>query len=201
MPADGKTNRGRSAGPENRRALIAAAREVFAEGGFAAPLSAVARRAGVGQGSLYRHFPDRIALALAVFDDNITDLEALRDRPDARMSDLFDEISEQAIASTALIDMISTERHDPRAEELGARVSAVVDAVLVRDQDARRIRASVTGRRRDARGVDARVPALAHRPRRASGDRRAGAPHLPRGVRDRSRRERLGRASSDGYRP
>ncbi|GAA1447439.1 TetR/AcrR family transcriptional regulator [Leifsonia poae] len=138
-------NRGRSAGPENRRALIAAAREVFAEGGFAAPLSAVARRAGVGQGSLYRHFPDRIALALAVFDDNITDLEALRDRPDARMSDLFDEISEQAIASTALIDMISTERHDPRAEELGARVSAVVDAVLVRDQDAGRIRASVTG--------------------------------------------------------
>ena len=63
VPEPTKANRGPSAGPENRRALIAAARAVFAESGYSAPLSAVARRAGVGQGSLYRHFPDRVALA------------------------------------------------------------------------------------------------------------------------------------------
>ena len=43
--------------------------------GLAAPFSAVAKRAGVGQGSLYRHFPDRTALAVAVFEDNVRDLE------------------------------------------------------------------------------------------------------------------------------
>jgi AcrR family transcriptional regulator len=139
-----KANRGPTAGPANRRALIAAAREVFAESGFGAPLSAVARRAGVGQGSLYRHFPDRIALAVAVFDDNITDLEALRTRSDATLSDLFDGVTEQALGSTALIEVVSSNLGDPRTEHLATRVSSVVDAVLVRDKAAGRIGAHVT---------------------------------------------------------
>jgi AcrR family transcriptional regulator len=70
-----KANRGPAAGPENRRALIAAAREVYATEGLNAPFSAVAKRAGVGQGSLYRHFPDRKALAVAVFEENLVDIE------------------------------------------------------------------------------------------------------------------------------
>lgn len=46
----------------NRERLLAAAAEVFAERGLDAPLDEVARRAGVGQGTLYRHFPNRSAL-------------------------------------------------------------------------------------------------------------------------------------------
>ncbi|MFB9629003.1 TetR/AcrR family transcriptional regulator [Nonomuraea helvata] len=57
----GSTNRGPGAAVRNRAALIAAAREVFAAAGYDAPLSMVARVAGVGQGSLYRHFPDRVS--------------------------------------------------------------------------------------------------------------------------------------------
>ena len=66
MPVTGdrRANRGRAAAKANRRALVAAALEVFAEGGIDAPLSAVAKRARVGQGSLYRHFPDRVAWPL-----------------------------------------------------------------------------------------------------------------------------------------
>lgn len=142
--AQPKANRGPTAGPANRAALIAAAREVFADAGFTAPLSAVARRAGVGQGSLYRHFPDRIALAVAVFDDNIGELEALADDADTTLSDFFDSISEQAIASGALIDMITSERHDPRAEHLATRVAAVVATMLARDQASTRIRPEVS---------------------------------------------------------
>ena len=37
----------------------------------------VAKKAGVGQGSLYRHFPDRVSLALAVFEDNVAELEVM----------------------------------------------------------------------------------------------------------------------------
>ena len=77
-----RTNRGPAAAAGNRRALIAAAREVYAVGGLGAPFSAVAKRAGVGQGSLYRHFPDRTALAVAVFEDNVRDFS----RGDATIS-------------------------------------------------------------------------------------------------------------------
>ena len=144
MPPKSKANRGPSAGPDNRRSLVAAAREVFSEAGFLAPLSSVARRAGVGQGSLYRHFSDRIALAVAVFDDNILDLEALAAQPDTTLDDLFDRVAEQAIGSTALIDMIMSNRHDPRAEHLGNRVIAVADAMLARDQAQGRVGVHVT---------------------------------------------------------
>jgi AcrR family transcriptional regulator len=139
VPENSKANRGPSAGPANRAAIIAAARDIFAEDGFTAPLSAIARRAGVGQGSLYRHFPDRIALAVAVFDDNITALEELADAPDSTLSELFDSVAEQAISSTALIDVFTTERHDPRAEQLGLRVLGIIDSMLERDRAAGRI--------------------------------------------------------------
>lgn len=139
MPENPKANRGPTAGPANRAALIEAAREIFAEEGFSAPLSAVARRAGVGQGSLYRHFPDRIALAVAVFDENIAELEALAGSPDATLSELFDSVAEQAMSSTALIDVFSSKSQDPRAEAIGLRIEAIVDTMLARDKAAARI--------------------------------------------------------------
>ena len=46
--------------------ILAAAREVFLEQGFEAPLDEIARRAGVGIATLYRRFPDRQALARGV---------------------------------------------------------------------------------------------------------------------------------------
>jgi AcrR family transcriptional regulator len=51
----------------NRDRLLAAAAEVFAEEGADASLDAIARRAGVGSGTLYRHFPTREALIRAVY--------------------------------------------------------------------------------------------------------------------------------------
>jgi AcrR family transcriptional regulator len=130
---EAKANRGPSAGPDNRRALIAAAREVFSESGYAAPLSSVARRAGVGQGSLYRHFPDRLSLAVAVFDDNIAGLEAIASDGNATLDDLFAAIAAQAMGSTALIDMFATHQHDPRTEHLQVRIIDLVQTVLGRD--------------------------------------------------------------------
>jgi AcrR family transcriptional regulator len=144
VPASPKRNRGPSAGPANRRALIAAAREVFAERGYSAPLSVIARRAGVGQGSLYRHFPDRIALAVAVFDENIAELEAVAAKPDTTLEDFFDVVTDQAIGSTALIDLFMSDPKDPRTEHLATRVTAVAGAVLSREQAGGRISRDVT---------------------------------------------------------
>ncbi|GAA1761137.1 TetR/AcrR family transcriptional regulator [Agromyces humatus] len=134
-----KVNRGPSAGPENRRALIAAAREVFAADGLNAPFNAVAKKAGVGQGSLYRHFPDRVALAVAVFDENLDQLEAAVAAPDATLGDLIDHIIEQALVSTAFIDLIWNNQHDERVAHIGARLGALAERLLVREHAAGRI--------------------------------------------------------------
>jgi AcrR family transcriptional regulator len=123
-------NRGPSAAAENRAAIIAAAREVFAEGGYDAPLNSVARAAGVGQGSLYRHFPHRTDLALAVFDENVLEIEALGARPESTLGDVLNMVTDQAIASQAFIHII-TESQDPRIQsQLGGRVRKVLEAKL-----------------------------------------------------------------------
>jgi AcrR family transcriptional regulator len=54
----------------NRQVLGEAAREVFVEQGADARLEEIARRAGVGIATLYRHFPDRDALIRQVIMDN-----------------------------------------------------------------------------------------------------------------------------------
>ncbi|MDO3704719.1 helix-turn-helix domain-containing protein [Micromonospora sp. C28SCA-DRY-2] len=55
----------------NYDALVAAARESFAEAGAGASLEEVARRAKVGIGTLYRHFPTRRELFEAVYVDEV----------------------------------------------------------------------------------------------------------------------------------
>lgn len=136
-------NRGPAAGPENRRALIAAAREIFAEQGLNAPLNAIAKRAGVGQGSLYRHFPDRTAIALAVFDENVDDLDAYTAPAERGIDDLLDRVVAQAVVSTALIDLMNAHRHDPGVAGLGERFREVVVRLLAREQASGRIGAHV----------------------------------------------------------
>src|SRR3954452_21187219 len=55
----------------NVERLIAVAREAFAENGADASLDDIARRAGVGPGTLYRHFPNRMPLMESVYRDNV----------------------------------------------------------------------------------------------------------------------------------
>lgn len=121
-----KTNRGPVAGPANRAALIAAARTVFEERGIDAPLSAVAKLAGVGQGSLYRHFPDRISLAVAVFEENLVEIEALASRPESTLRDVVDLVTHQAQAASAFIETIVVARADARVADFDARLRAVL---------------------------------------------------------------------------
>jgi AcrR family transcriptional regulator len=75
VPADQQAARPsrqlRADAARNREAVISAAREVFAADGLGAPLEEIARRAGVGIGTLYRRFPAREQLIAAALIDKI----------------------------------------------------------------------------------------------------------------------------------
>lgn len=64
----------RSDAARNHQALIQAARVVFSQRGLDAPLDDIARQAGIGNATLYRHFPTRCALIAAVFADALGDV-------------------------------------------------------------------------------------------------------------------------------
>jgi AcrR family transcriptional regulator len=63
----------------NRDKLLAAAVELFAERGTEGSLEEVAKRAGVGIGTLYRHFPTRDALVEAAYRNEVAQLRAAAD--------------------------------------------------------------------------------------------------------------------------
>lgn len=74
------TRRPRADSIRNRELLLQAAAAVFSAGGPDASLEAVAKKAGVGIGTLYRHFPTREALFEAVYRHEVDHLGELAER-------------------------------------------------------------------------------------------------------------------------
>ncbi|AHH19022.1 putative transcriptional regulator, TetR family [Nocardia nova SH22a] len=144
MAEQRRVNRGPGAAAANRTALIAAAREVFAESGFDAPLSLIARRAGVGQGSLYRHFADREALALAVFEDNVVGLETYAAQPDTGIDQMLELIVDQVVTSIAFVELIDPPLTGGPLAGMSVRVGAMLAGLLERARDRGEIRADLT---------------------------------------------------------
>ncbi|AZL07986.1 TetR/AcrR family transcriptional regulator [Brevibacterium aurantiacum] len=62
---------------DNRARILTVARELFAERGIDVPMTAIARRAGVGAATLFRRFPDRRSLITEVFATQLTHCEAV----------------------------------------------------------------------------------------------------------------------------
>ncbi len=123
-----KKNGGRGAGPANRAALLASARFLFESRGLDVPLNAIAQHAGVGQGSLYRHFPDRRSLAMAVFEDNVRDFEELFTDESASADDLLALLTEHLINSAAFVHLMLTGPRTAEASHLADRVAELVMA-------------------------------------------------------------------------
>jgi AcrR family transcriptional regulator len=92
----------------NRDRLIAAARDLFAEAGTDVSLDAVARRAGVGAGTLYRHFPTRDALVEAAYRSEVAELSAAADDllatrpPDVALAEWMDRYVAYAAAKRGM---------------------------------------------------------------------------------------------------
>jgi AcrR family transcriptional regulator len=112
----------RSDARRNHRRLLDAAREVMREQGLDASLDVIARRAGVGNATLYRHFPTREALYEALFVEYGSDLERIRDRV-MRITDAWEALvallEEMCVACTsdqAFADLVT--RGMPRSPAL-----------------------------------------------------------------------------------
>jgi AcrR family transcriptional regulator len=99
-------NRGPKAAAGNRAALVSAAREIYAADGLDVPLSRIARRAGVGQGVLYRHFPDRDAIATAVLEENVRQVEQAAAAEGATLAGVLGVVTWHLTQSAAFIGFL-----------------------------------------------------------------------------------------------
>ena len=108
----------------NYEKLLAAGREAFTEEGEAASLEEIARRAGLGIGTLYRHFPTRGALLEAVYVEEVEDLCRTA-------ADLFDLPPWEALVAWLhrFVDYIATK--EALAEELFAHVDRDSDVFKI----------------------------------------------------------------------
>ena len=79
-PPPPPVRRPRSDAKRNRERILEVAKEVFTRDGAAASLDDIARRSGVGNATLYRHFPTRDALIEAVYRSEVEKLAAAEQR-------------------------------------------------------------------------------------------------------------------------
>jgi AcrR family transcriptional regulator len=112
----------------NRRQLVEAARVVFAERGLDASLDEIARRAGVGNATLYRRFPTRCQLIAAVFVDTLREVVDATERsladpdPWAGFVEQLTSLCRLQASNRALADLLTATVSDaPELEELRAR--------------------------------------------------------------------------------
>ena len=136
----------------NHERVVEAAKTVFSAGGPDASLEAVARRAGVGIGTLYRHFPTREALFEAVYRHEVEQLVELAEQLKAHPAPI--EALRQWLRSN--VELVATKKGMLAAVELAAhgtsalyaysfeRLTKALGALLDRAITAREIRADVT---------------------------------------------------------
>jgi AcrR family transcriptional regulator len=135
----------------NYEALVAAAREAFAEDGTKASLEDIARRAHLGIGTLYRHFPTRQHLLEAVYVDEVeamcrsaADLAALP--PWDALAEWLRRFVRFAATKRALAEeLIAYIDHDAEVfRSCGAAISTAGEPLLARAQEAGVVRADAT---------------------------------------------------------
>jgi len=136
----------------NHDRILAAADAVLAVEGLSAPIDEVALRAGVGVGTVYRHFPTRETLYEAVVVARIERLiaDALARATAVDAGDAFfgflSSMVEQGAQNVALVDALSRAGYDVKAANahVKARLVGALAELLARAQGAGAVRTDVT---------------------------------------------------------
>ncbi|GAA0253472.1 helix-turn-helix domain-containing protein [Cryptosporangium japonicum] len=130
----------------NRELLLAAAADEFDEHGLDASVADIARRAGVGKGTVFRHFPTKGELISAIVRSRVEELNAVAER-----------LLTAADPGAALVEFVETAARRQQERDLsflrGAttpidaqqRMAALVDRLVDRAREHGAVRADVTG--------------------------------------------------------
>jgi AcrR family transcriptional regulator len=141
----------RSDARRNRERLVASARELLASEGVDVSVDEITRHAGLGMGTLYRHFPTKEELVDAVLEDAFAELVELAEQA-AAADDAWAGLTgfmERALASHAanrgLKDMLAARGHGAtRAQAMRERIHPLLRRVIERAQAQGALRADFT---------------------------------------------------------
>ena len=126
----------------NREKVLEAARELFASQGYDVPLDEIAGRAGVGPGTVYRHFPTKQALFQAVTEARVATMIASAnepaDDPGAALFAFLTRMADEAEVKRHMSDAITV------PSEMRKNLHAALSELLQRAQEAGAVRADVT---------------------------------------------------------
>jgi AcrR family transcriptional regulator len=149
-PVPRKAPRPRADALRNRERIVAAAREMFVEFGPEVPLDDVARRAGVGNATVYRNFPDRDALAREVVCSVMDRTVRAAEQALSESGDAFEALERFAHTAVderigALCPMVSStfDQHHPDLEDARRRAESLVAQLMDRAKAAGQLRADV----------------------------------------------------------
>lgn len=151
-PGGRRAGRTRADALRNRERIVAAARETLVEQGPEVPFDEIARRAGIGNATLYRHFADRRALIRDVLLSVVTRTADHAETALAQVTDPFEAL--RAFAYVAVDERIGamcglivhgTGQDDPELLAQCGRLQGAVEALMARAQRAGQVRSDVTG--------------------------------------------------------
>jgi AcrR family transcriptional regulator len=136
----------------NRRRILEAASEAFAERGLAVTMDEIAARAEVGVGTVYRRFPDKELLIEALLEDRLAELvehaeQALEaDDPWEALVGFLDYALGLQAADRGLKELLTSTAHGrERISHVRERLAPMGDALVERAQRAGRLRPDVSG--------------------------------------------------------
>ena len=151
-PADGERPK-RADARRNQQLLVAAARAVFSAQGVGAPMESIAKEAGVGVGTLYRHFPNRLDLVEAVYESDVAELASTAQRviaelePGPAVDAFFDAFVRYAQTKQALLGEL--QQAFAKNPELRSRcrdlIESSFDVVIERAKQAGAVRNDISG--------------------------------------------------------
>jgi AcrR family transcriptional regulator len=151
-PAAGTDKPLRADARRNRARVLEVAHELFLAEGMAVPIDAIAERAGVGVGTVYRHFPTKEALFQAIMthriQEMIDDARGLADAadPGAAFFTYFERIVERAEASKGVHEAMvkSGFEIDERVGDLAAEMRESMGVLLRRAQEVGAVRGGLS---------------------------------------------------------
>ncbi|GGR87056.1 TetR family transcriptional regulator [Streptomyces humidus] len=150
IPVERKATRPRADALRNRERIVSAAREMFTEFGPEVPLDEIARRAGVGNATVYRNFPDRDALVREVVCSVLDRTVQAGQVALAETGDAFGALERFVHAAaderiSALCPMVSStfDEHHPDLEAARERVERIIEEVMDRAKAAGQLRPDV----------------------------------------------------------